>query len=332
MASITAEKNSFHTIFTESISGEPEWQHENGQDQENDDEDHLQNIDCSVNETVSTSAPTEPPAPTSISPQKPSREEFSDQIEKLDGAHAEKLVIRPSPNNFSLPIGFAFFDAWKSENSPYFSPLILERSKIVEKVSVPRKKTKQTKIGKATITTERAIIENSDRETENIAPKAEDYPFGEKILTNLPNLTQDIQHIDDYYDMHSEQPKPKKKKKSARNLKKKKSKKRKLKHKKKYYYNRNIYYPAESQRITTTIGMANSRFSDTIRKEVIPRSGVINHSGYKKVQAHTLPTSVLKQPQATQETAATDRKAEIAPARRPAKRPPPPPQELHYFQ
>lgn len=315
----------FHTIFTESIPDEHEFHHET---EDHEHEDHLQNIDFSVNETDAASAPTEP-APTFLIPPKTTRKEFSDQLETLDGVHAEKLVFQPTPTNFSLPIGFAFFDALTSENSPYFSPLILERPKKVVEVIVPKRRNKPNTIEKVPVQSE--TNDASDREPENIAATAEDYPFGEKILATLPNLTRNIQHVDDYYDKHSEQPKPKKKKKSGRNLKKKRFKKRKPKNKKKHYYNKNAYYPAESQRITTTIGMTNSRFSDT-RKELLPKPGVINHSGYNVAQSYALPSAVLSQSEATQATAATDRKAEVAPARRPVKQRPPPPQELHYFQ
>lgn len=277
--------------------------------------------------------PTESPTSIPLNNNNKIIQSFIQQIVKQnEQPHTEKLILQPLPTNSSLPIGLAFFDALKSENNPYFRSIILEK---------PKKKIVEKQPSVQTATEFTIVVKDKTERVENeFAPKSEDYPeFGEKINPTLPNLLENLQNVDEhYYDYYIVTDPPKPKKRKSQNLKKKsKSKNGKPKSKKKYYYDKNTYYPAESQRISTRVGMMNSRFVDTM-KQVIPKTGLINHSGYSTVRTYTLPQSVAvssptHQSRETQSTAsATNHKAEVNPSRSVKKPPPPPPKELHYFQ
>lgn len=314
-------------FIIESITDGPQFLHED-----------LQNIDVSTIQT-DYDLPTEPPTTVLLNT---SNELIQAIIQKVKNQpntdqqpHTEKLIMEHLPSNFSLPIGLAFFDALNNQNSPYFRSIVLEKPKksIVSKIRLPHPTAAVPTATEFTIVVNDAL---SKRQKSELATIAEDYPeFGEKFLPT--NLTKTIEDYYDYQTQTTESPiMPTKKK--IRNLKKKsKSKKRKPKSKKKYYYDKNTYYPAESKRISTRVGMKNSRIIDAMKQVIRPTpGGVINHSGYSTVQTYSIPKSIpISKPirQATVENestaAATNRKAEIRPIKKP---PPPPPKELHYFQ
>lgn len=323
----------FFFFFVESITDSPESYYED-----------FQNIEVPTNQTDIYDLPTaEPPLPTTILLNTTNEiiqaiiQQAKQQNSGDQQPRTEKLVMELSPSNFSLPIGLAFFDALKSQNNPYFKSIVLQKPKKTSKIRLPRPiptATEFTIIVKNEHETSATKQDNTDLAT--IA--ADDYPeFGEKLHPTLPNLSHS--NIEDYYDDYqtittTESPKPTTKK--IRNTKKKsKSKKRKQKSKKKYYYDKNTYYPAESQRISTRIGMRNSRFIDAMKQVIKPTSGVINHSGYSTVQTYSIPKSVphskpIRQAAVeTESTASTNQRAKVHTVKKP---PPPPPKELHYFQ